>query len=97
MSTIHSMSLAIVDLEERLARELQFSHDAEKQILDSLAIVREGLEQLDRAIRSAFSERTRALSAAIGSGKPNPETVDAEPAPVALRKAPRIVKEAADA
>lgn len=78
MSTIHSLTLALTDMEDRLVRELQFSHDAEKQILDAVGIVRDGVEQLDRSIRAAFQERTRALSAAIGSGKPNPETVDGD-------------------
>lgn len=78
MSTIHSLTLALTDMEDRLVRELQFSHDAEKQILDAVGIVRDGVEQLDRSIRAAFQERTRALSAAIGSGKPTPETVDGD-------------------
>lgn len=78
MSTIHSLTLALTDMEDRLVRELQFSHDAEKQILDAVGIVRDGVEQLDRSIRAAFQERTRALSAAIGSGKPSPETVDGD-------------------
>jgi hypothetical protein len=95
MSTLHSMNLALVDLEDRLMRELQFSHDAEKQILDALAIVKDGLEQLDRSIRAAFQERNRALSAAIGTGRPNPETVDADPQPAPKR--PKLVKEVADA
>lgn len=68
MSTLHTMNLALVDIEARLTRELQFSADAEKQILDNLNTVHEGLDQLDRSIRAAFTERTRALSAAIGSG-----------------------------
>jgi hypothetical protein len=90
MSTLHTMNLALVDIEARLSRELQFSADAEKQILDSLNTVREGLDQLDRSIRAAFTERTRALSAAIGTGKPQPETVDGH-AEEALPQ-PKLVK-----
>jgi len=78
MSTLHTLNLALVDIEDRLTRELQFSHDAEKQILGALAIVKDGLEQLERGIQAAFQERKRALSAAIGTGKPTPGTVDAE-------------------
>lgn len=88
MTTIHIMSVALADMEGRLVRELQFSADAEKQILDNLALVKDGLDQLDRSIRSAFQERTRAISAAIGTGKPSPETVDAEPP----RKTPKLVR-----
>lgn len=78
MSTLHTLNLALVDIEDRLTRELQFAHDAQKQVLGALGIVKEGLEHLERAIQSAFTERTRALSAAIGSGKPTPETVDGD-------------------
>lgn len=91
MSTLHTLNLALVDIEDRLTRELQFSSDAEKQILDALTIVREGLQQLERGVRSAFQERTRALSAAIGSGKPVPETVDMETKP---SKKLKVVEEA---
>jgi hypothetical protein len=51
---------------------------------------------LDRSIRAAFQERNRALSSAIGTGRPSPETVDADPQP-APKRAPKLVKEAVDA
>ena len=92
MSTLHSMNLALVDLEDRLVRELQFSADAEKQILDNLHAVREArrledeaLATLERSIVGAFQERNRALSSAIGTGRPSPETVDADPQPARKR------------
>ena len=44
MSTIHTMNLALADIEARLTRELQFTADAEKQITDNLALVREGFD-----------------------------------------------------
>ena len=76
MTTLHHLNLTLIDVQERIQRELQFTTDAEKQILDALTTVSEAVGHLDRSIKSAFSERTRALSAALGSGKATPETVE---------------------
>lgn len=75
MTTLHHLNIALIDVQERLTRELQFSADAEKQIMDAFNTVDKALHQLERAIRAGFTERTRALSATIGSGKPTPETI----------------------
>lgn len=76
MTTLHHLNVTLIDVQERLNRELQFSVDAEKQIMDAFTTVDEALHQLERTIRAAFGERGRALSAAIGNGKPNPETIE---------------------
>ena len=93
MSTLHHLNLALIDVQERLTRELQFSVDAEKQIMDAFHTVDEALHHLERTIRSAFGERSRALSSAIGSGKPSPETVELgaiEEQPVAKKAAKQV-------
>lgn len=99
MSTLQHLNMALVDMENRLQRELQFSADAEKLILDNMAVAMEALGNLDRSIRTAFNERNRALALMLGSGKPSPETVqhvdvieDAAPA-----KKAKVVASAADA
>jgi len=79
MSTLHHLNIALIDVQDRLTRELQFSVDAEKQILEAFNTADEALHHLERTIRAAFGERSRALSATIGSGKPAPETVEAAP------------------
>ena len=73
--------MALVDLRERLSRELQFSHDAEAQITAALDTVCQGLEHLERSIRNAFAERNRALEAALGTSAP--AQAAALPVPVA--------------
>lgn len=78
MSTLQHLNMALVDMENRLQRELQFSADAEKLILDNMAVAMEALGNLDRSIRTAFNERNRALALMLGSGKPSPETVHVE-------------------
>lgn len=78
MSTLHHLNMALLDVQERVQRELQFSSDAEKMIIDNLAVVHEAFGNLDRSIRTAFGERNRALATMLGSGKPSPETVNVE-------------------
>lgn len=99
MSTLHHLNMALLDMQERVQRELQFSADAEKLILDNMATAMEALGNLDRSIRTAFGERNRALSLMLGSGKPSPETVQhvdviEEIAPI---RKPKAVASAADA
>lgn len=96
MTTLHHLNLALIDVQDRLTRELQFSVDAERQIMEAFHTADEALHQLERTIRSAFGERSRALSAAIGSGKPAPETVEHE-TELPVRKTKVVIEEAADA
>lgn len=81
MSTLKHIDLALIDLRERLTRELQFSAEAEAQITAALATVSEGLTHLDRTIRNAFAERNRALETALGSTAPAPAAALPVPAP----------------
>lgn len=87
MSTLHHLELAVIDMTERMRRELQFSSDAKKQIRDAFVLLHDALETAEKAVHSAIDERMLALSAAIGNGQPSPETVDAEPA-----RKPKLVK-----
>lgn len=90
MSTIHAMSLAVIDMQDKLQRELQFSADAKRQIHGAFEILRDALENCETVVSAALDERMRALSATIGTGKPTPETV--ESTAETPRKAPKLVK-----
>ena len=70
MSTLKHLDLALIDLRDRLTRELQFSAEAEAQITAAIATVSDGLTHLDRTIRNAFAERNRALETALGASAP---------------------------
>ena len=76
MSTLHHLELSIIDMTERMQRELQFSSDAKKQVRDAFTILHDAVENIEKAVNAAMDERMRALSAAIGTGKPSPETVE---------------------
>jgi len=82
MTTLHHLELAVMDMTERMRRELQFSSDAKKQIRDSFILLHDALANVERAVTDAMDERMLALSTAIGTGKPEPEMVDhMSPAP----------------
>jgi hypothetical protein len=66
-----------VDLEQRVVREMQLQGDAERQIVEALATTREAFNHLENVILSAFQERSRALAATLGTGKPSPDTFEA--------------------
>ena len=89
MATLHNLELGLIDLQDRMQRELQFSSDSRALISKAAATARDALDALEGAINTAFDERMRALSAAIGTGKPSPETLDAPRA--------RQLREGADA
>lgn len=86
MSTLHILDQALLEVRDRLQKELQFSVDAERNINAAMQLVLDGMGNLGQAIATAFAERHRALDLAIGHGRPNPETVEhAEPVKPAKR------------
>lgn len=94
MSTLHHLELAVIDVTDRISRELQFSSDAKKQVRDAFTILHDALENVEKVVCHAMEERMRALSAAIGSGQPSPETVDHLPEPPKPAKRQRSETEA---
>lgn len=93
MATLHHLDMALIDIRERLTKELQFSADSERQIEAAFDTAQEALTHLHATVKSAFGERRRALATALGNPGPSPETIDAdihEPA-----RKPKLVKAAA--
>ena len=93
MATIHHLSMALVDVQERLVKELQFTADAERQAEAAFDTVFESLHHLQETVKAGFAERRRALSAALGNPGPSPETI--EPDLSELMRKPKLVKAAA--
>lgn len=97
MTTLHHMEMAVLDVRERLTKELQFSGDAERQIGQALDTVREAVEHLSTTIHNAFAERHRALALALGQPGPQPQTIEqtshsyeVQQAPAPKRPAPKL-------
>lgn len=76
MTTLHHLDLALLDVRERLTKELQFSTDAERQICQALDTVSEALDHLTATIKNAYGERHRALAMTLGTPGPQPETIN---------------------
>ena len=93
MATLHHLDMALIDIRERLTKELQFSADSERQIKAAFVTVFEAVQHLDAVVMGAFAERRRALATALGNPGPSPETIDAENLETARK--PKLVKAAA--
>lgn len=76
MSNLHTIHMAVIDTQNALQRELQFSADALKQVRTARALRDEAQENYDRVVDAALEERMRTLSLAIGNGSPSPETIE---------------------
>ena len=81
MSTIHSLQLLAVDLEQRVTREMQFSGDAERQVSEAFSTLREALSNVENIVMNTFQERGRALAATLGNGTIQPETLEVQDHP----------------
>lgn len=92
MATLHHLDMALIDIRERLTKELQFSADSERQIKSAFATAFESLHHVETVVMEAFSERRRALATALGNPGPQPETIDADGAEPPRK--PKLVKAA---
>ena len=91
MSNIHSLQQLAVDLEQRVVREMQFTGDAERQVVEAFKTLREALAHVESTVMNTFNERTRALAATLGNGKTDPEMLDIPPLkPTKIRAVPAM-------
>lgn len=70
MSTIHAANLALIDAEQRLLRAGQHNEDLKRQVRETCAILRSGLDQLEALICNSLDAQSRDIAAAIGTSKP---------------------------
>lgn len=96
MSTLHILDQTLLEVRDRLQKELQFSVDAERNINAAMQLALDAMGNLTQSIATAFAERHRALDLAIGHGRPSPETVEHAPEPPKPAKRAREI-EAPDA
>lgn len=76
MTTLLHLNQTLLDVQETLTRERRFSHDNCHSLLNGLKLVREGLDNLERDIRTYFEERDRSLSCVLGSSQPHTTLID---------------------
>ena len=56
----------ILDIQDRLTRELQFNADGERELLKTTELLGETLAHLQEQIRTLFRERATTLLTALG-------------------------------
>ena len=76
MTTLLHLNQTLLDVQETLNRERRFSHDACHNLLSGLKLVREGIDVLERDIRTYFEERDRSISCVLGSSQPHTTLID---------------------
>jgi len=88
--------MAIIDAEQRLSRTAQFNEDVKRQVRETIATLHNGLDQIESLICSSLDSQSRDIASAIGSAKPQPETIEqhAESGEHPARK-PKLVKASA--
>jgi hypothetical protein len=76
MSTLTTIAENLADLRDTVTRERQFAAEERDGLLGTVAALREGIDALESAIRTAFAERDGTLAALIGgNGGPQPGDV----------------------
>lgn len=76
MTTLLHLNQTLLDVQEALARERRFGHDTSHGLINGIKLVREGLDALERDIRTYFEERDRSLSCVLGSSQPYTTLID---------------------
>lgn len=97
MSNILHMQQTILDIQERVNREIQFGEDTQRELLTTVRLMRDTLGHLENQINQLFNERAAALVSVIGHPS-RPQTVDmtAEQPPLERPKAPKKVPQPAE-
>lgn len=84
MNTLLHLSQSIVDMQQELAREQRFGHDAYNNLLKGTALIREALDALERDIKTVFEERDRSVSRILGNSAPFTTTIESDD-PLAIK------------
>jgi len=78
VTTLLHLSQTIVDMQQELAREQRFAHDACHNLLRGITLLREAVDALEKDIKSSFEERDRSVTRVIGNSTPFTTTIDME-------------------
>lgn len=83
MATLLHLNQTLLDVQETLLRERRFGRDTCQNLINGIKLVREGLDNMERDIRTYFEERDRSLSCVMGNSQPYATLIDEAP-PVAV-------------
>ena len=96
MSNILQAQQTLIDLQDRINREIQFGEDSHRELVGTIGLLRETLQHLETQLTRLFNERSASLSAALGQpGKPQTvsisttvETIEVNPKPTKAHTKP---------
>jgi hypothetical protein len=94
MSNILHLQQNLIDIQERINREIQFGEDTQRELVKTLGLVRESLEMLEKQITTLFSDRRASLAATLG--QPQEMTIVGEDVLPSLDKVKRVTRQAAE-
>lgn len=87
MSNILQAQQSLIDLQERINREIQFGEDSCREMLATISLLKETVSHMETQVTRLFNERGVALTAMLGQpGRPQTVTfapVDASTGPTA--------------
>lgn len=76
MTTLLHLNQTLLDVQETLARERRFGHETCHSLVNSIRLIREGLDGMERDIKNYFDERDRSISCVIGNSQPFTTVID---------------------
>jgi hypothetical protein len=80
MSNILHLQQNLIDIQERINREVQFGEDTARELLKTVGLLKETTAMLEKQIVTVFSDRRDALMATLGQPK-DAVMVESDPAP----------------
>jgi hypothetical protein len=66
MSNILQAQQTLIDLQDRINREIQFGEDSHRELVGTLGLLHETLKHLETQLNRMFNERGASLAAALG-------------------------------
>lgn len=76
MTTLLHLNQTLLDVQETLLRERRFGHEACHNLMNSLKLIREGLDGMERDIKTYFEERDRSIACVLGNSQPHTTLID---------------------
>lgn len=78
MSNLLQLQQTLVDVQDRINREIQFGEDSHRELMSTIGLLRETIQHLETQITRLFNERSASLAAALGQpGRPQNVTINA--------------------
>jgi hypothetical protein len=95
MTNILHLHQNLIDIQERINREVQFGEDTQRELLKTVGLLKETTAMLEKQITTLFSDRRASLMATLGQPQDTTMTLVHEE-PEALPKKGKMEAKAAE-